>query len=143
MYKFSKKSLERLNTCHKDIQTLCHEIIKGYDFTVIEGIRSTETQQEYYRQGKTRCDGIKKKSKHQADTENPLSRAIDIAPYPIDWDDRKRFYHFAGYVKATANKLFDDGKIKSKFRWGGDWNGDNDLNNQTFFDLPHWEIAIK
>jgi peptidoglycan L-alanyl-D-glutamate endopeptidase CwlK len=138
-YKFSKRSKDKINTCHRDIQIVCHEVIKGFDFTVIEGARSTETQQEYYRQGRSHLDGIKKKSKHQIDQDNPLSNAIDIAPYPIDWNDKERFYYFAGYVKGVIDRLFQEGKIKSKFRWGGDWNGDNDLNNQTFFDLPHWE----
>jgi hypothetical protein len=24
--------------------------------------------------------------------------AVDVAPFPIDWHDLKRFYHFTGYV---------------------------------------------
>jgi peptidoglycan L-alanyl-D-glutamate endopeptidase CwlK len=25
-------------------------------------------------------------------------------------------------------------------RWGGDWNGDFNLQNQNFYDLPHYEV---
>ena len=25
-------------------------------------------------------------------------------------------------------------------RWGGDWNGDFNLKNQNFYDLPHFEV---
>jgi len=24
------------------------------------------------------------------------SDAVDVAPYPIDWNDKERFYYFAG-----------------------------------------------
>ncbi len=62
------------------------------------------------------------------------SEAIDAAPYPIDWDDLNRFYYFAGYVKGIANEM------GIKIRWGGDWDGDTILDDQTFMDLPHFEI---
>lgn len=62
------------------------------------------------------------------------SRAVDVAPYPINWGDKKRFYHFAGYVQGLAAQL------GISLRWGGDWDGDNDLNDQTFFDLVHFEL---
>ena len=33
---------------------------------------------------------------------NP-SRAVDVVPYPIDWDDRERFHLFAGFVIALLS----------------------------------------
>jgi peptidoglycan L-alanyl-D-glutamate endopeptidase CwlK len=61
-----------------------------------------------------------------------------VAPYPIDWNDTKRFYHFAGFVLGVAKSS----KIAIPIRWGGDWDSDNDLNDQTFMDLVHWELKI-
>ena len=66
MYKFGEKSLSRLKTCHPDIQVILNELIKIYDFNIIEGIRSTQRHQELFNANKSKLDGIIKKSKHQA-----------------------------------------------------------------------------
>ena len=58
----------------------------------------------------------------------------DVAPYQIDWQDKDRFYYFAGIVKGVALKL------NIPIRWGGDWDSDTQVKDQTFFDLPHFEI---
>jgi peptidoglycan L-alanyl-D-glutamate endopeptidase CwlK len=31
-------------------------------------------------------------------------------------------------------------KMGIKIRWGGDWDRDEELHDQTFFDLPHFEL---
>jgi len=48
--------------------------------------------------------------------------------------------YFAGYVKGVATMLYKNGTIKSRIRWGGDWDSDTDLKDNTFNDLPHFEI---
>lgn len=63
------------------------------------------------------------------------SLAVDVAPWPIDWNDKNRFYHFAGRVQGIA-QMFN-----IKIRWGGDWDSDNDLKDQNFYDLPHFELV--
>jgi peptidoglycan L-alanyl-D-glutamate endopeptidase CwlK len=123
---FSERSLSHLGTCHPDLIRLFEEVIISFDCTVLEGYRSPERQDELMRTGKSRT----MKSKH---LEKP-SMAIDVAPYPIDWTDTRRFYFFAGYVKAWAHGLEID------LRWGGDWDGDGDFSDQTFFDLVHYEL---
>ena len=57
-----------------------------------------------------------------------------MAPYPLDWDDRERFQYFAGFVLGTAKQLNLD------IRYGGDWDSDNDLKDNNFDDLVHFEI---
>jgi peptidoglycan L-alanyl-D-glutamate endopeptidase CwlK len=131
MYKFGKKSQERLETCHADLQKILNEVIKIYDFSVLEGERTLEQQQEYFKEGKSKLDGINKKSKHQSKP----SLAVDIAPFPIDWNDTKRFYFLAGLVIAKANEL------GIKIRWGGSWNGSFDFKQNKFNDLPHFELV--
>ena len=130
MPQFSKQSEDKLNTCHKDIQRVMREVIKQYDFTVLEGTRTQEQQMKYFAEGKSKLDGVNQKSKHQS---NP-SMAIDIAPYPIDWNNAKRFYYLAGLVLATAKA------IGVQMRWGGDWDADGDFADQTFNDYPHFEL---
>lgn len=131
MPKFSKKSLEKLSQCDERLQLVLNEAIKYYDFTILEGHRGKELQNMYYEQGKSKLKYPK--SKHNSFP----SIAVDIAPYPIDWNDRERFYFMAGVVKGIANSM------GIKLRWGGDWDQDHDFKDQTFFDLPHFEISTK
>ena len=51
--------------------------ISKIDFFVNEGFRTQEKQQEHYKKGVSKVDGVKIKSQHQ------LGRAIDI--YYVGW----------------------------------------------------------
>lgn len=129
MPQFGKDSLARLSTCHPDLQKLFNEVIKHYDCTVIEGHRSDEDQLKAFNAGKSK---IKSGGMHN---KTP-SLAVDVAPWPVDWNDKNRFYHFAGRVQGIAQML------NIEIRWGGDWDSDNDLKDQNFYDLPHFELVI-
>ena len=138
MPSFGNASLARLETCTSDLQLLFLEVVKKYDCSVLAGHRNKETQTAAYAANRSKVQWPN--SKHNSFP----SKAIDIVPYPIDWGetgtakDRQkaiaRFYHFAGYVLATADKMGID------VRWGGDWDSDLDFSDQNFDDLPHWEI---
>lgn len=131
-WNFSDKSLEKLHTCDAALITLCREVllVSPFDLTVLEGHRSQEQQEYYYRAGMSKIDGVNRKSKHQF---NP-SRAVDIAPYPVDWKDTRRFYMLGGLMLAVAESF------NIRIRWGGDWDGDGEFTDQTFHDLPHFEL---
>lgn len=131
MYSFSKSSQIKLSSCHPKLQELFSEVIKYYDCTVIQGWRSNEEQNEYFRTGRSKLRGGQ--SKHNASP----SLAVDVVPCPIDWNDYKRFYYFGGLVKGIASSL------KIPIRWGGDWDSDNNFKDQTFHDLPHFELLQK
>jgi peptidoglycan L-alanyl-D-glutamate endopeptidase CwlK len=128
MPSYSKTSLKRLSTCDERLQILFHEVIKYYDCSILCGHRGQEEQDEAYRKGYSKLKFPR--SKHNA----LPSKAVDVAPYPIDWNDHTRFYHFAGFVKGIAAKL------GLKIRCGCDWDGDNNFKDQTFHDLPHFEL---
>ena len=138
MPSFGQRSIDNLKTCHpKLIQVMQAAIIDGPDFSVICGHRSVEEQQELYAIGRTKpgkivthVDGIEKLSNHN----HFPSLAVDIAPYPIDWDNREQFFLLAGYVMATARSL------KIPLRWGADWNQNFRSGDETFIDLPHFEL---
>ena len=130
MPQFSNRSKERLATCDERLQRVLNLVIQVVDFTVLQGHRSVEEQQELYAQGRTKpgaivthIDGVTKKGNHNY----VPSRAVDIAPWPIDWNDLPRFRNLATAVKVAAVALGYD------VRWGGDW--------QTFKDYPHFEIV--
>lgn len=132
MPSFSKRSRERLETCHPDLVRLFLAVIEHHDCTILEGARSDERQAELYRQGKSKLDGVTKRSKHQPVAG--FSMAVDVAPYPIDWKDRERFIHFVGIVIGYADCM------GIKIRVGADWNGDMRFT-ESFFDAPHFELA--
>ena len=141
MYNFGNTSQQRLDTTHIDIQAICNEVIQYIDFSILEGTRTLEKQQEYFTDGKSKLDGINRKSKHQSFP----SLAVDVAPYPIDFKNqskaRARFYFLAGYFFQASQTLFDAGEITHKLRWGGNWDNDFDFEDQTFDDLPHFELV--
>lgn len=136
MPKLSQKSLDKLKTCDTRLQMVILEAIKEYDFIVLYGNRSVEEQFELFKQGRklvegkwvkvgatvTNLDGKSKKSMHN---HNP-SLAVDLAPYPIDWNNLKRFSEMAEVIKRVAKRL------GVELTWGGDW--------KTFKDYPHFEL---
>ena len=104
------------------------EVVRGFDCTIVCGHRGEEDQNEAYKRGNSKV-----KYPHGRHNANP-SRAVDVAPYPIDWTDRDRFNYFAGYVKGVASQM------GLNIIWGGDWDNDTDLKDNGFDDLVHFEL---
>lgn len=128
MYSFGSRSKERLATCHQDIQFVMNEAIRMIDFTVLCGHRTKEEQDKAYKAGRSKLQFPQ--SKHN---KTP-SLAIDVAPWPIDWHRKGRFYYMAGIIMGIARGM------GIKMRFGGDWSMDGDITDQTFNDLPHFEL---
>lgn len=137
---FSKKSKAMLEQCHPDIQKVMNEAIKIIDFSITEGARTKEKQLEYYKAGKSKTLNSKHLPKYCNEIGKECSFAIDVVPYPVNYNDRERFCVLAGIVLGIAKVLKDEGKIKSDIRWGGDWNRNNITKDESFSDLPHFEI---
>lgn len=129
MPKFSKISKERLATCHPDLQAVCNELIKQYDFSVLEGRRGEQAQNAAYKQGTSKV-----RYPHSAHNKIP-SLAVDIAPYPIDWQNISRFNEMLIRFDTVANILRAEGIITSEFVYGGKW--------AHLKDWPHIEIKEK
>lgn len=118
---FSERSRERLMSCHPDLQAVFAEVIKHRDCTILEGHRSDERQEELYELGRSKARAGQ--SKHNARPSN----AVDVMPYPIDWNDHERTREFAGFVFGVASQM------GVKLKWGGHW--------RSFKDSPHWEVG--
>lgn len=131
MAKFGKSSKKRLATCHEDLQKVFNEVIKYVDCSVLEGHRSEERQNKLFEEGKT-------KVKYPRGRHNSSpSRAVDVTPYPVNWDDRERQTLFAGFVLGIARSM------DIKLRWGGDWDMDFEVMDNRFDDFPHFELRNK
>ena len=128
MPKFGSKSKERLGTCHEDLQKVFNEVIKHVDCSVLEGHRDEYRQNKLFDEGKTKV-----KFPMGRHNSSP-SRAVDVTPYPVDWDDRERQTLFAGFVLGIARNM------GIKLRWGGDWDQDFQVVDNRFDDFPHFEL---
>jgi|TARA_X000001382_G_scaffold129721_1_gene122466 peptidoglycan L-alanyl-D-glutamate endopeptidase CwlK len=124
MYKFGKRSKERLKGVDSRLVNVLNELIKIMDVTIIEGLRSEKRQKELLAKGATKV----KYSKHME------GKAVDLAPYPIDWNDREMFHYMGGMLRGLGKSM------GVKIRWGGDWDSDGDINDNKFDDLVHVEI---
>ncbi len=126
---FSQKSLDVLNTCDPRLVDICLEAIKIIDFTVICGHRGEEDQNKAYVGGKS-------KLKYPQSSHNKIpSQAVDLAPYPINWENRERFTLLAGVILGIAHQK------GYNLRWGGAWNGLDTFTTNKFSDLPHFELT--
>ena len=128
MAKFGKRSKERLATCESDLQMLFKEVIRYVDCSILEGHRKKDRQDSLYEEGKTKVKYPR--GRHNASP----SRAVDVVPYPIDWEDRERMTLFAGFVLGIASQM------GINIRWGGDWDQDFEVKDNMFDDFPHFEL---
>lgn len=138
MPSFGKSSRTRLETCDPRLQEIFQEVVKHIDCSILQGVRSQEEQDEYFRTGRSKVQWPN--SKHNILKEGDLSKAVDCAPYfsespHIRWNDREAFILFAGFVRGVAAAK------GYKIRWGGDWDSDLNMKEHSFFDGPHFEIV--
>lgn len=128
MPSFSATSLEKLSTCDERLQRVFKEVIKYFDCTVICGFRGKEEQDEAFRTGRSQ------KPWPTGEHNKKPSKAVDVIPFPNNWNDTNQMRYFAGFVVGIAATM------GIKIRWGGDWNCNRDLKDQNFNDLPHFEV---
>ena len=124
MPRFGKRSKQRLKGVDVKLVNVLNELIKIMDVTIIEGLRTQERQDELVAKGASKT----KYSKHIQ------GKAVDLAPYPIDWEDRERFHYMGGMVRGIGQQL------NVNIRWGGDWDSDGEIKDNSFDDLVHVEI---
>lgn len=119
-YKFSKRSLDRLEGVHPDLVRVMHRAItiSPVDFIVVEGLRTPSRQRELFR----------KKATTTMRSRHLTGHAVDIAPLigrEVRWD-WPLFHQLAKAVKEAA------GAESVPIEWGGDW--------VSFKDGPHWQL---
>ena len=130
MPRFGKRSRERLNGVDAKLVNVLNEVVKYFDITIIEGLRSQKRQEELVAEGKSKT----KFGKHV------LGKAVDLAPYPIDWKARDDFHLLGGFILGVASQM------GVNVRWGGDWSasslykGKRTTKDNSFDDLVHFEL---
>ena len=128
MPRYSNKSKERLASCDERLQDVFNEVINYVDCSILEGHRSKERQNKLYDENRTKV-----KYPNGRHNSSP-SKAADVTPYPVDWEDRERQTLFAGFVIGIARGM------GIRLRWGGDWDMDFKVMDNRFDDFPHFEV---
>lgn len=145
-----ERSLKRLDGVHPDlvrvVKRAAAEATAALDFTVLEGVRSREQMCINYGKGRTRAQCEAKGvaggfarpgeakvtwlndpflSNHRRRADG-FGRAVDLAPFPIDWNDISRFRALMQLMEEAADA--EGINISAGGRWRkADW--------------PHFELA--
>lgn len=121
MPSFSTRSKKNLAGAHPLLQQLFNEVIKDFDCTVLDSQRGKAAQEEAFRRGNS-------KARHGQSPHNYApSLAVDVVPYPIDWDNIAAFRRLVNVVKRKAKAL------GIPISCGADW--------RSFKDYPHHELT--
>jgi len=139
-YILSKRSLGNLEGVHPSLVAVVKRAIEitKQDFVVIEGVRTQARQDELWAQGRTKPGPIvtwtKDASSHGIGADG-YGHAVDIAPYPVDWNDTKKFDAIALAMFSAASE------IGVRLRWGADWDMDGIPRERGESDSPHFELV--
>ena len=120
-YQLGTRSRQNLSGVHPDLVAVVKRAIQitSQDFTVIEGVRNIERQRQLVAKGASKT----------MNSRHITGHAVDMVPWPVDWEDLDRFETMAEAMKDAAEEL------DISIVWGGDW--------KSFYDAPHFELDRK
>lgn len=122
-YQLGQRSRERLQGVHPDLVRVVERAIEltSVDFTVLEGLRTTERQKTLVAAGASKT----------MNSRHITGHAVDLGAYvdgQVDWS-WPLYERIAAAMKLAAKEL------GVAITWGGDW--------RTFKDGPHFELDRK
>ena len=150
-FNLSQKSLDRMNGVDERLQRVVKRAIQltKQDFMVLEGVRTKQQCMINYGKGRTIAQCVAKGVPAQYANpraakvtwlNNPFAskhvsgKAVDLVPYPVDWNDLKKFDAIAQAMLQAAKEL------GVPVRWGADWDSDGKPRERGEYDSPHFEI---
>ncbi len=138
-FQLGTTSRERLEGVHPDLVKVAERAITitEQDFMVLEGVRTPARQRQLYAQGRTK-PGKKVtwtlNSNHFVNPATGYGHAVDLVPYPVDWNDLDKFDAMAHAMLTAAKEL------GISLRWGADWDRDGKPREKGESDSPHFEL---
>lgn len=144
-FKLGGRSKEKL----KDVKPALAKVVaraielSEVDFTVVQGNRTQKYQDELYAQGRTKPGPIvtkTRKSNHIGGGAVDLYPWINGKPYMPDRPTKKDFEMFKKIKVAMFAAAAEQG---TSIRWGADWDKDGATDDETFVDMPHFELYNK
>lgn len=150
-FNLSQKSLDRLVGVDERLQRVVKRAIElsKQDFMVLEGVRTRQQCMTNYGKGRTIAQCVAKGVPAQYANpnaakvtwlNNPFAskhvsgKAVDLVPYPVDWNDLKKFDVIAQAMLQASKEL------GIPIRWGADWDADGKPRERGESDSPHFEI---
>lgn len=135
MYTLSARSRRNLEGVHPKLVDVVRRALEitQQDFTVVEGLRSLETQKAYVAKGVS-----KTMRSYHLQQKDGYGHAVDLYPYyngsvqveaPFS-----RYKMIADAMLAAAKEL---GVVVT---WGADWDRDGDTSDHSFIDSPHYQL---
>lgn len=123
MYSFGRKSTAILATCRPELQLLVNAVMaeQVMDFSVASGYRGEEEQDQLVEDGASQL--IWPFSRHNVQPSN----AVDLWPYPVDWNNIAAFKELNFLMMKHAQRL------RIRIECGAYWNKPK--------DYPHYELA--
>ena len=133
MRKWGARSLAGYETLHPILQHYLDRALQEVaDISIICGHRRQKEQNEAFDSGNSKLRWPE--GKH-----NKLpSIAVDIQPYPMPKNSLK-VHAGLGYIAGRIIQMAAEDGIA--IRWGGDWDRDGDVTDQSFDDLVHYELV--
>lgn len=117
----TSKDIEKLRTCHDDLQLLVHSLAEEMPIMVLCGRRSKEDQDKAVAEGHSKTPYPT--SKHNSDP----SQAVDIAPLPLNWSDTAAFNKMLDAAERIAEKMGIEIRLGRTFK--------------KLVDMPHIELV--
>lgn len=128
-FKFGPRSLRELQGVHPDMVAVATLALKlsPVDFAITDGTRTLEEQKEHVRTGASTT----LKSRHIG------GFAVDVVACPPNGK-----ISYAPLLMLQIKEAFFAAakQLKVPLRWGGDWNCNGDSGDESFVDMPHFEL---
>jgi hypothetical protein len=153
----SQDDRRKLKTLHPGPRRVLEQIATTFPHDVLETDRTVWEQVRNVERKVSKTVESKHLYEYSTNPERGVD-AVDVAPAPLRYPQRPklltrallkviwpwvkdlcRWYYFGGYVLGTADQMWMQGEIDTRLRWGGDWDSDREINDQTFDDLAHFE----
>lgn len=137
MYVLSARSRRNLEGVHPKLVSVVRRALEltDQDFTVVEGLRSLETQKVYVAKGVSKT----MKSYHLKQKDS-YGHAVDLYPY---YDDSVQvdapFHRYQMIADAMLKAAKELGVVVT---WGADWDRDGRTSDHSFIDSPHYQIEL-
>lgn len=127
---FGGRSEAALATVDPRLVEVLREAVKHFNFTVLEGHRGEAQQNAAF----NAVPRLSKKKWPDGKHNSLPSKAVDVAPWPIDWKDIQAFIYLAGAVVMAGAMM------GHTIRSGADWDGDRQMDDEGWRDFGHLEI---
>lgn len=138
-YALGARSLANLEGVHPRLVAVVRRAIEisPQDFLVLEGVRTPERQRELYAQGRTKPGKVVTwtlTSNHFKNAKTGYGHAVDLCPFPVDWNSSAKFDAIYRAMMQAADEL------NTPIRSGMDWDRDGKLREAKETDSPHFEL---